>query len=151
MGKQLVKFVYELNSPKHCLLSSFLLKEIHNIDSKWKHYIDILPKGYSNFPIFFSDEELCLLAGSHFLMNILEKKEGIRKDYERICKEIPEFVEQYTFKEFCEVRMAVSSRLFCVKIKREENRCPSPEADLLNHWRPRQTHWCYDEIFKLLL
>jgi histone-lysine N-methyltransferase SETD3 len=151
MGKKLTKFMYELNSPKHCLLSSFLLKEIHNIESKWKHYIDILPKDYSNFPIFFSDEELGLLAGSPFLMNILEKKEDIRKDYERICKEIPEFVEQYTFKEFCEARMAVSSRIFCVKIDGKKTDVLAPMADLLNHRRPRQTHWCYDESFKAFI
>jgi len=29
--------------------------------SEWEIYIDILPKNYTNFPIFFTDEEKKLL------------------------------------------------------------------------------------------
>jgi histone-lysine N-methyltransferase SETD3 len=144
IGKHLATFMYDLNSPKHCLLSSFLLQEIHNSNSKWKHYIDILPKDYTNFPIFFTDDELGLLTGSPFLLSVLEKREDIRKDYEHVCKRIPEF-EKFSFKEFCEARMAVSSRIFCVKIDGRKTDVLAPMADLLNHKRPRQTHWVYDE------
>jgi histone-lysine N-methyltransferase SETD3 len=150
IGKILITFMYDLNSPKHCLLSSFLLQKIHNPDSKWKHYIDILPKDYSNFPIFYTDEELELLKGSPFQINILDKREDMKKDYELICAKIPEF-EKYTFKEFSEVRMAVSSRIFCVKIDGRKTDVLSPMADLLNHRRPRQTHWCYDDNFKAFI
>jgi histone-lysine N-methyltransferase SETD3 len=147
IGRVLASFMYDLNSPKHCLLSSFLLQELHNPNSKWKHYIDILPKDYTNFPIFFTDEELKLFTGSPFLANIFEKRDDIRRDYEHICKRISEF-EKYSFKEFCEMRMAVSSRIFCVKIEGRKTDVLAPMADLLNHKRPRQTHWVYDENHK---
>ena len=72
-GKKIGEFMYnELNSPKHCLLSSFLLDEEKN--QKYKYYFDLLPKDYSNFPIFYTNKELVYLKGSPFLSQILEKK-----------------------------------------------------------------------------
>lgn len=149
LGEQISTFMYiELNSPKHCLLTSYLLSEkLKNEESRWKHYLDILPKDYSSFPIFYTDEELSLLDGSPFKQQILEKKEDIKKDYEIICGYIPEF-SNFCFKDFCEGRMAVSSRIFGVKIDFKKTDVLAPFADLLNHKRPRTTHWFYDERYK---
>lgn len=140
--------MYSLNSPKHCLLSTFVLYERKKKNSKWKYYFDILPKDYSNFPIFYKEEELNLLKGSPFLSTILEKKEEIKKDYEKICDLIQDFRTQHSFVEFCEVRMAISSRIFGIKIEDKKTDVLAPFADLLNHKRPRQTHWLYDENLK---
>ena len=64
-GKKIGEFMYqELASPKHCLLSSFILFEKNN--PKWKYYFDLLPKDFSNFPIFYTDTELNYLKGSPF-------------------------------------------------------------------------------------
>ena len=72
-GKTIGDIMYkELNSPKHCLLSSFLLYEEKN--KNYKYYFDLLPKDYSNFPIFYKKNELEYLKGSPFLDQILEKK-----------------------------------------------------------------------------
>lgn len=146
-GLQVSSFMYTLNSPKHCLLSTFVLYERKNADSKWQYYFDILPKDYSNFPIFFTDEELKLLKGSPFLTTLTEKKEDIKKDYQRLCDLVPDF-KQHPFKEFCEIRMAVSSRIFGIKIENKKTDVLAPFADLLNHKRPRQTHWLYDDNLK---
>jgi len=35
--------------------------------SYFKEYIDILPKEYTNFPIFYTEEERKMLIGSPFL------------------------------------------------------------------------------------
>jgi histone-lysine N-methyltransferase SETD3 len=149
IGEQIATFMYiELNSPKHCLLTSYLLHEkALGKESKWLNYLDILPKDYSSFPIFYSEEELSFLEGSPFKNQILEKKEDIKKDYEKICDNIQEF-NQYSFKEFCETRMAVSSRIFGIKIDYRKTDVLAPFADLLNHKRPRTTHWYYDEKYK---
>jgi histone-lysine N-methyltransferase SETD3 len=55
--------VSQLNllSPKHCLLTSYILQEKIKSESKWKPYLDILPRSYDNFPIFYTEEELYLL------------------------------------------------------------------------------------------
>lgn len=146
-GLKVSSFMYTLNSPKHCLLSTFVLYERKKPNTKWKNYFEILPKDYTNFPIFYTQEELDLLKGSPFLSTILDKKDDIKKDYDKICEVIPDF-KVHSFYDFCEVRMAVSSRIFGIKIENRKTDVLAPFADLLNHKRPRQTHWLYDENLK---
>lgn len=148
LGAKIASIMYsELNSPKHCLLTSYILNEkFNNPNSKWSNYLNILPQDYSNFPVFFTDHEIKLLEGSPFKSQVEEKKKDILKDYEKICSLIPEF-KMFTYKDFSEIRMAVSSRIFGVKINGKKTDVLAPFADLLNHKRPRQTHWTYDEKY----
>ena len=146
IGKEIGKFMYsELNSPKHCLLTSFLLTEEKN--PKWKFYFDLLPNDYSNFPIFYTQKELDYLKGSPFLNQIYDKKIDMKKDYEKLCKYIPSFT-QFPYKKFCEARMMISSRIFGIQIGENKTDVLAPFADLLNHKRPRQTQWYYDNILQ---
>ena len=146
IGKEIGKFMYsELTSPKHCLLTSFLLSEVKN--PKWKFYFDLLPNDYSNFPIFYTQKELDYLKGSPFLNQIYDKKIDMKKDYEKLCKYIPSFT-QFPYKKFCEARMMISSRIFGIQIGENKTDVLAPFADLLNHKRPRQTQWYYDNILQ---
>ena len=146
IGKEIGKFMYsELTSPKHCLLTSFLLSEEKN--PKWKFYFDLLPNDYSNFPIFYTQKELDYLKGSPFLNQIYDKKIDMKKDYEKLCKYIPSFT-QFPYKKFCEARMMISSRIFGIQIGENKTDVLAPFADLLNHKRPRQTQWYYDNILQ---
>ena len=142
-GKKINEFMYkELNSPKHCLLSSFLLYEENN--KKYKYYFDLLPKDYSNFPIFYKNNELEYLKGSPFYAQILEKKEDIKKDYNKLCEHLPDF-NQFSFSKFCKARVLISSRIFGISINSKKTDVLVPFADLLNHKRPKQTQWFYDD------
>ena len=142
-GKLIGEFMYkELNSPKHCLLSSFLLYEEKN--KKYKYYFDLLPKDYSNFPIFYKKNELEYLKGSPFLEQITEKKEDMKSDYNKLCEHIPSF-SQFSFAKFCKARVLISSRIFGISICRKKTDVLVPFADLLNHKRPKQTQWYYDD------
>ena len=142
-GKKIGEIMFnELTSPKHCLLSSFILFEKNN--PKWKFYFDLLPKDFSNFPIFYTDDELKYLKGSPFLNQILDKKSDMKKDYLKLCEYIPLF-NQFTFDEFMEARMIISSRIFGISINNNKTDVLVPYADLLNHKRPRQTQWYYDD------
>ena len=142
-GKKIGEIMFnELTSPKHCLLSSFILFEKNN--PKWKFYFDLLPKDFSNFPIFYTDDELQYLKGSPFLNQILDKKSDMKKDYLKLCEYIPLF-NQFTFDEFMEARMIISSRIFGISINNNKTDVLVPYADLLNHKRPRQTQWYYDD------
>ncbi len=146
IGKEIGKFIYienELASPKHSLLSSFLLSQENN--PKWKFYFDLLPKDFSNFPIFYTEKELEYLKGSPFLNQIYEKKVDMKSDYEKICYYIPSF-KQYSYQEFSEARMLISSRIFGISIGEYKTDVLAPFADLLNHKRPRQTQWYYDDV-----
>ena len=142
-GKKINEFMYkELNSPKHCLLSSFLLYEEKN--KKYKYYFDLLPKDYSNFPIFYKNNELEYLKGSPFYAQILEKKEDIKNDYNKLCEHLPDF-NQFSFSKFCKARVLISSRIFGISINSKKTDVLVPFADLLNHKRPKQTQWFYDD------
>ncbi|MCQ2818149.1 MAG: SET domain-containing protein-lysine N-methyltransferase [archaeon] len=141
-GAKISKFMYqELNSPKHCLLSSFILTEEKN--EKWKFYFDLFPKDFSNFPLFYKDKDLELLKGSSFLPQIYEKKIEIKKDYEKLCEKISGF-NKFSFNKFLKARMLISSRIFGLTIDNVCTNVLAPFADLLNHKRPRQTQWYYD-------
>ena len=142
-GKKIEEFMYkELNSPKHCLLTSFLLYEENN--PKYKYYFDLLPHDFSNFPIFYTTKELEYLKGSPFLYQILEKKEDMKSDYNKLCEYLPDF-KQFSFIKFCQARLLISSRIFGISINNNKTDVLAPFADLLNHKRPRQTQWFYDD------
>ena len=142
-GSKIGEIMYkELNSPKHCLLSSFLLYEEKN--KKYKYYFDLLPKDFSNFPIFYQKKELEYLKGSPFLQQIMENKEDMKKDYNKLCEYLPNF-NQFSFIKFCKARILISSRIFGISINRKKTDVLVPFADLLNHKRPKQTQWYYDD------
>jgi len=81
------KLMYEkglrqrLISPKHSFLGAYLLQEKKKEVSDFKEYLDILPKGLDDFPIFFTEAERAWLKGSPFLGQIFEKIEDIKSDY----------------------------------------------------------------------
>ena len=69
-GMKMVSANLNLNSPKHCFLTTYILQEKLNPQTKWQNYIEILPKSYENFPIFFTEEVKKMLLGSPFLSNL---------------------------------------------------------------------------------
>lgn len=73
----------KLLSPKHGFLSTYILQEKKKgEDSPFFPFIDILPKTFENFPIFFTPEEKEWLKGSPFLDQVEEKIEDIKTDYD---------------------------------------------------------------------
>lgn len=66
------KLMYERNfrqrliSPKHSFLATYIMQERRKEKSYFAEYIDILPKKFNNFPIFYSQEERAWLEGSPF-------------------------------------------------------------------------------------
>ena len=61
-----------------------------------------------------------------------------------ICKEVPEFA-QFPIREYSEIRMMVSSRIFGIQIDGVKTDGFVAYADMLNHKRPRQTTWNYTD------
>lgn len=144
IGVKMVAANLNLLSPKHCYLSSFLLQERRKSESFWQPYLNILPQYFSSFPIFYTSEEKAQLTGSPFLDTISEKVADIEIDYQAICAIAPEFAD-FPIEEFSRMRMAVSSRIFGMDIDGVKTDGFVPLADMLNHRRPRQTSWTYDQ------
>lgn len=147
IGKKMMHhgFRNSLLSPKHSFLTTFILQEEENgANSEFHPFIDVLPKTFENFPIFFSEEEKKQLEGSPFLKQVEEKIEDIKTDYDNICDKVPEY-EKYSLTRFSEIRMMVSSRIFGMNIEGIKTDGFVPMADMLNHKRPKQTTWQYTD------
>jgi protein-histidine N-methyltransferase len=56
-----------LISPKHSFLATYVMQEKRKESTTWDPYLDILPKNFTNFPIFYTDDEKKWLEGSVFL------------------------------------------------------------------------------------
>lgn len=59
-------FRQRLISPKHSFLATYIMQERRKPASHFQKYIDILPKAFDNFPIFYTQEERTWLEGSPF-------------------------------------------------------------------------------------
>ena len=84
-------FRQRLISPKHSFLSTFIMEEKRKPNSHFTKFIDILPKGFTNFPIFYTKDEREWLDGSPFQNQITDKIKDISNDYNMICIEVPEY------------------------------------------------------------
>jgi histone-lysine N-methyltransferase SETD3 len=137
----------KLRSPKHCLLSSFLLHAQLNKDVKYKYYFDILPNDFKTFPVYYNERELSLINGTSFLKMLISKKETLLDDYNTLCNEFvsDNYKELYTYDAFVKARMIVGSRVFGVKINGKKIEVLAPFADMLNHHTKHQTTWFYND------
>ena len=96
-------------------------------------------------PLFWTEEELAVLKGSHLLVQIADRAEAIREDYESIVGIAPEFAAIATLEEFQWARMIVCSRNFGLLVNGHRTSALVPHADMLNHFRPRETKWTFCE------
>jgi histone-lysine N-methyltransferase SETD3 len=94
-------------------------------------------------PIFFDDEELKELKGSFTLKMISDRKRSLRAEYENIVSHIPEF-KKYHVHDFFWARLAVITRIFGFEVGNHKTDGLVAMADMLNHKRPNETHWNFD-------
>jgi len=128
----------------HSWLAACLLQEKYNPKSKWKPYIDILPVHYRNVPIFFDEEDLKMLKGSFTLKMITDRKEELKAEYDNIVKFVPEF-GKYHHLDFSWARVAVITRVFGFEVRGRKTEGLVAMADMLNHKRPNETSWTFDD------
>ena len=147
IGRKILSSDLELDAPKHIYLMIFLLwdKKLHGNESFFAPYYNILPQSMRNMPIFWNESELSLLKGSHLLAQIADRAEAIQDDYNSILSVAPEFATIATLEEFQWARMIVCSRNFGLLINGHRTSALVPHADMLNHFRPRETKWTFCE------
>ncbi|TMW67933.1 hypothetical protein Poli38472_007605 [Pythium oligandrum] len=145
IGQKLLAHNLEFVAPKHIFLMMFLLTDMERIEeSFYRPYYNTLPKTLQNMPIFWSDDELSWLTGSYIIQQIQERKAAIRKDYDAICRVDPTF-SRFSLERFSWARMIVCSRNFGLTIDGIKTAALVPFADMLNHYRPRETSWTFDQ------
>jgi len=147
IGRKILQSDLELDAPKHIFLMIYLLwdRKVHGSKSFFAPYYDILPKTLRNMPIFWNETELAGLRGSHLLVQISDRADAIREDYDSIVAIAPEFASVSTLDEFRWARMIVCSRNFGLLVNGHRTSALVPHADMLNHLRPRETKWTFCE------
>jgi len=145
IGRVITSSNIDLDAPKHIYLMLFILIDRKRPDSFFKPYYDILPPTLRNMPIFWDERELGYLRGSYLLYQIAERKDAIETDYQNIVEVCPEFVDICTLDEFKWARMCVCSRNFGITVNGLRTAALVPYADMLNHLRPRQSKWQFED------
>lgn len=144
VGRAVVAADLDLDAPKHVYLMLYLLVDRARPDSFFRPYYDILPPSLRNMPIFWEQEELEWLRGSYLLNQIEDRLNAIEEDYSAICGVYPSFAEAASLRDFQWARMCVCSRNFGIIVNGTRTSALVPYADMLNHYRPRETKWTYD-------
>lgn len=146
IGQAILRSDLDLDAPKHIFLMIYLLwdRKTNGSNSFFHPYYEILPQTLSNMPIFWTPEELDCLTGSYLLQQIDDRNEAIAEDYYAICQIAP-LSKICTLQEFKWARMCVCSRNFGLQIDGHRTSALVPHADMLNHFRPRETKWTFDE------
>ena len=106
-------------------------------------YFRILPENFDCFPIFWTEDELSWLAGSDLVQQIRDRRRNIVADYHEVSRICPSFGEKFTEDDFLWCRTAVGSRNFGININGVKRTTMVPWADMLNHFRPRETSWTF--------
>ncbi len=143
-GRLLFSSPCSLSSANLIAVVLYALETKRDPGNMFRYYYDILPKDYSCFPIFWDDEMLEWLRGSSLIGEIADRKAAMLSDYNEICKYVPWFRHNHSFQEFLEIRTAVGSRNFGIVVDNEKQTALVPYADMLNHFRPRETSWTYE-------
>ena len=113
-------------------------------DSFHAPYYRILPENFDCFPIFWSKREMKWLEGSDLVRQIRDRRRNIVADHHEVSRICPEWAEQFSEDDFLWCRTAVGSRNFGININGVKRTTMVPWADMLNHFRPRETSWTFD-------
>ena len=115
--------------------------------SFFQPYFDVLPRDLSNFPVYWRDAELELLRGSALHREIAQRNVNIKADFDVLSRKIPELAAYscWTHADFMWCRTIVASRNFSITVDGVGCTAMVPQADMLNHFRPRETSWTYEQ------
>lgn len=145
IGQLIIQSNISLNS-SHTFLACYLLYEKYiNADTQWKYYLQCLPEHYTNMPIFYSGDMVTkYLTGSFTVQKINDRINELYDEYTNLCNKIS-MCKQFTLDQFIWARLVVITRIFGLVINERKTDGLVPLADLLNHKRPRETSWNFDD------
>lgn len=120
------------------LLSSFIVVAEKEGDAWWGPYIATLPRLLAGHPMFFSDADREVLAGTMLLQLVEERRYRLIEECNWLRDTIPELSE-LTADDWVFVRALTTSR--CFGMGKFSIDTLVPFADLCNHARFADTHW----------
>jgi histone-lysine N-methyltransferase SETD3 len=128
----------------HTYLTAFILEEKCSACSNWQPYLNVLPTNFNNMPVLWPPEDLKLLAGSLAVPLIEERRQKFLADYRDLCLLVENFA-RHSIEQFFWAQLAVQTRIFSVTVDGKRIAAMVPVADMLNHKRPSQTFWTFDD------
>lgn len=149
IGQKIIEHDLDLHAPRHIFIMLYVLWDTKtNGSASFFHpYYDILPRTFQNIPIFWSEEELSWLEGSFLLQEIQNRTAAIEEDYYDVMEVAPELLRDCcdSIDDFKWARMVVTSRNFAFDMDGSRMSALVPHADMLNHRRPCETRWTFDD------
>ena len=145
------------------IIAVYLLLESFNDKTKWKEYLDIMPKDFSHYVHFYDKKKLELLKDTTMMCkdsyNFKYNIDNIKKDAIIVyyaLKEINKIPSEYLkmtefIKLFVKFRIIVDSRAFNYEKKNKDETGLVPYADLLNHSTNCNTTWYFDDSKKAFI
>ena len=128
----------------HTLLAACLLAHRERPRSRFRPYLDSLPVAFPTLPLSFTPAELALLQGSAALEKLAARRAALKSDHRSLCHAVPAF-RRFALADFVWARSCVITRVFGLTIAGEKTEALVPLADMLDHRRPAETHWTYDD------
>eukprot|EP00924_Labyrinthula_sp_SR-Ha-C_P000084 augustus_masked-scaffold_39-processed-gene-0.28-mRNA-1 protein AED:0.34 eAED:0.34 QI:0/-1/0/1/-1/1/1/0/372 len=128
----------------------YILLTIDDPTNFFAPYYKTLPRTFNHFTLFWNKNEVERLQGSPIVSDIKQRRESFAADFnilnghEVLAEEFRR--KKITMEKFFEIRCLVGSRNFNLNINGEKNTCMVPFADLLNHSRPAETKWTYNNV-----
>ena len=103
-------------------------------------YLNMLPKNFQEFPIFFSAKELEKLKGSLVHGMIVQRLSGLKDEYKSFLSKFPE--TEHSLEQFIWARLVVISRVYTFQMGNGKIiEAMVPFADMFNHSRKPNTEW----------
>lgn len=134
-----------LESPSgHCLLAAFLLTEKRRAASSFAPYLEALPASFPTVPLFCQKGLLGVLRGSLVGTLIARRTDLLRRDFAAVRRAVPA-LREVSLHEFLWARTVVITRVFGLKIGGVTTEALVPLADMMNHRRPPDVDWSYDD------
>jgi histone-lysine N-methyltransferase SETD3 len=133
-------------------LAAWLLVEQRDPGSRFRPYLESLPRSFPQFPLQAAPEDVALLDGSLVGAMLAYQRAELTADHARLVADAP-WARSIGFDEFLWARMCVASRTFKLSIDGTDGRVLAPFVDMLNHERGPNTRWHYDpddQVFRLI-
>ncbi len=144
LSRDLGNDLFSMTNTNLLKIAMYILETIEDDDNFYQPYYSILPDDIGHLPIFWDDSTLKLLENSDFLEDIASRKKMLTKEYNEIASKSKLFKNTISLNDWMWVRSIVGSRNFSVNVNGIQHSAMVPLADMLNHIRPAETLWGYD-------
>ncbi|MEZ4302770.1 MAG: SET domain-containing histone-lysine N-methyltransferase [Polyangiaceae bacterium] len=126
------------------LLTAYLLSERRAPSSSIAPYLACLPRSFPTVPLFCAPEVLPHLRGTLAASLLVKRREAVMREVLELKRAVP-MLRDATLPELFWASTAVITRVFGITVRGSATEALVPFADMMNHRRPPELLWTYDE------